>query len=194
MFKLINIFAFYLNKLILRVRKMNVNSIIEAAKAKGNGRIYKLMGYIGQGSPGKIELYLSLNMETCFELDEQDVIYFVEADKPTEPSMVFIHDQAKVVMRQEVKASSAATISSSNPISGVSEENGTSFLAARRRPRGTTGSPELDCLIQRLGCQIKCDTKYENDPLMQQACNDSCDAGYNICRYVGGVGGGSVIL
>jgi hypothetical protein len=173
-----------------RNQKLKANPIIEAAKTKVDGRIQKLVGYLGQGIAGKFELYLSLDMEICLELDEEDVIHFVEAEKPTEPSLVFVRDKARIVMRQDVTASYAAVLSSHSCACGGAEGSDAAFLAARRRQGGTTGSPDLDCAITKAGCKIKCWLKYPNDPHMQSACDDSCDAADRLCRTLGSFGGG----
>lgn len=63
------------------------------------------------------------------------------------------------------------------------------FLAAPRRPGGT-GSSDLDCALARAKCSINCWLKYPNDPLMERACTDACDAAYRLCRTFGSSGGG----
>lgn len=68
-----------------RNKKLKANPIIEAVKTTADGKIHQLAGYIGHGEDGKIDLYLSLGMETCLELDEKDVIHFIEAE--SQPSL-----------------------------------------------------------------------------------------------------------
>ena len=68
------------------------------------------------------------------------------------------------------------------------------FQPSASRPRpGSTGSRDLDCAIKWAACTLKCQSKYPDDPLMRQGCDDSCSASLRLCRNLG-VGGGLVIL
>jgi hypothetical protein len=68
------------------------------------------------------------------------------------------------------------------------------FQPSATRPRpGSTGSRDLDCAIKWAACTLKCQSKYPDDPLMRQGCDDACSASLRLCRNVR-VGGGPVIL
>ena len=173
-------------------KKTKINPIIEAAKTKAGGRIQKLVGYLGEGAGGKIELYLNLDMKTCLEFDEQDVIRTVESEKPTEPSLVFVRDQARIVVRHEMTGSSAAALSLRSCGCGGAGKPEAGFLA-QQGPQGPTDpNPDQDCANRYMACRLRCFIKHgylgSNDPLMEQACKDSCDAAYRLCRAVGGLG------
>ena len=62
---------------------------------------------------------------------------------------------------------------------------------------GIGGTGVLDCGTKLMLCRAGCSTKYGpltgNNPLMEQACKESCDAAYRLCNSLGGVGGGIFI-
>lgn len=62
------------------------------------------------------------------------------------------------------------------------------------RPKsGSTGSADLDCALKWAACTLKCQSKYPNDRLMRQGCDDSCSASLRLCRSIG-VGGGGLVI
>ena len=168
-----------------RNSKLKANPIIRAAKARKDAGIQKLTGYLGEGAAGKVELYLDLDMATCLELNEQDVIHFVEAEKPTEPSVVFVDDKARITVRQNITASALAALSSGSCGCSNPNEVQTGFLA--RQIGGAGLSDYYDCLFKKLACVLKCPT----DPFLRQGCLDSCAAAERLCRgpIFGGGGG-----
>lgn len=72
-------------------------------------------------------------------------------------------------------------------------------VAALRGGGGGGGGGGLDmCWLQWEMCRLNCWTRYgglgSNDPMMQQACNDSCAAALRLCRNFPGVGIGGVLI
>ncbi|HEX8598206.1 MAG TPA: hypothetical protein VF952_06765 [Chloroflexia bacterium] len=173
--------------MVERDSRLKANPIIEAAKNNATGRVQKLVGYVGDGADGKIELYLDLNMESCIELNREDVVYFVEGEKPTEPSEVFVSEEARVVVRQNITVKSI--FASGGEGCGCGEGENESMLQVAMRPKGGATKNDTLCLIKKLGCNLGCGMKYANDPLMLSACRDSCDAAERLCRAFPGSGG-----
>lgn len=161
--------------------KWQPNIIIEAAMSKGEQRVHRLEGYLGKRANGKVELYLNLNMNICLELDEEDLIYIVEPEKSTEPAIVFIRYQSRIIIRQQIAASSLVAL-----ISG-------DFRTLQGS--GSGGGPQGETCDQRRDRMKKdCETKHPNDPLLQQACKDSADASYNLWKITTPGGGGPIII
>jgi len=174
--------------------KLRVNPIVKAALKKADKGIHRLSGFIGDGRPGKVDLYLGLDLQVCLELDYEDVIHVVYGEKETEPSTVFVREGTRTVVRRGFTISSEA-ITNGKSCSCTGEVPSTAGLVAARVNTGGTGNPDLDCFLKQVACKIKCWVKHPNDPLMEQACNDSCDAAYRLCSgKLGGFGGGIVIL
>lgn len=120
-------------------------------------------------------------MNIGLELDEEDVIYIVEPEKSTEPTIVFIRDQSRIIIRQQIAASSLVRL-----ISG-------DFRALQQ---GGGGGPQETCDQRRDRMKGECETRHPNDPMLQQACKDSADASYNLWRVSSdpGGGGGPIII
>ena len=173
---------------------MRTNPIIEAAKSKGNSQMQRIAGFVSKGTTGKIEIYTNLDMKTCVEIDEQDVIHIVESEKPTEPSIVFVRDQAPTVVHQKgtISSTSAPDTTSGCGCGGTSAQSLHPNLPVGWG--GGTGNKTLDCLIAHAGCVLRCNNP---DPLLQQGCLDSCAAAQRLClAFVGGgggIGGGPVL-
>lgn len=159
---------------------MKTNPIIEAAKQKGNTTMHPIVGFLSKGSTGKIEIYASLDMKNCMEVSEADVVHIEESEKPTEPSIVFVRDQAPVVFHQQGTVTSATTSGSD---SGCGCGGGITPLIGKGGGGGTGGggNPILCGFLKALcvaGCQDK--------GWLKGGCLDSCSAAYRNC--VGPIG------
>jgi len=168
--------------------RIKPNPIIQAFKSKNAGKLQELKGYVGEGVAGKVELYLDLSMETCLEINEEDVIHAIHGEKATEPSLVFVRGEARLTIRRHVSPVSAAALYSEACACNRTEVQ--HALRATPKPGGDEDllGPGLRCLLDWAGCYIKCGTKHD-DPLLRMACRDSCDAEYRLCRFVGSQGG-----
>jgi|SRR6516162_3033574 hypothetical protein len=68
----------------------------------------------------------------------------------------------------------------------LQKECGSAVMPQLRAGGGPMSSPCYDRLVD---CYLNCSINYPDDPLMQEGCEDSCDAAYRLCRFGGGVGG-----
>jgi hypothetical protein len=67
---------------------------------------------------------------------------------------------------------------------GCGESVEAGFMAARLGRVGLGGVLDADpeCYSNLLACNLECQSRYPTDPLMQQACRDSCRAAFRLCR------------
>jgi hypothetical protein len=59
------------------------------------------------------------------------------------------------------------------------------FMAAAAGDMGGLGGMidiDPDCASRLLRCNLECVGRYPRDPMMRQACRDSCRASYRLCR------------
>jgi hypothetical protein len=70
-----------------------------------------------------------------------------------------------------------------------SDEAAVAGLMARQRGTVVVGpgrGAEPSCATRWMACKVRCTTNHPNDPLMRQACEDSCDASYRLCTSLSG--------
>jgi hypothetical protein len=75
---------------------------------------------------------------------------------------------------------------------GCGESPAPAAMSDLRRTRG--GGPgagsSRECYTKYILCRMTCGLRHPDDPMMFDACLDSCDASYRLCTSFGGGGGG----
>jgi hypothetical protein len=165
------------------------NPIVE--RLKGKGRVQQFSGYVGIGPDEKVELYSDLSLRTCLEIDRQDVLHVEDGEKPTQPSMVFVREDAPISVRNTTTAKALAEMGEDechcSPSEGEDEDEG--YLAAMIGGGGL-GATGKACKKNKT-CKDKC---MKKDPFVRQGCMDSCDVSYPCRTSFGGSGGGFIIF
>ena len=164
---------------------MKPNPIIQAAKAKTQTKLHQLAGFLGEASNGKVELYTTLDMSVCIELDAADVLFVQEAKEPTSPSLVFVRDEAPALVRQQMTVAAADNVSEGCGCSGNGE-------ITPRLPIGGGGGGigGVGCLANYISCTSKCDKLYPTNPANHAICQAICADIESECVGLGRGGGG----
>jgi hypothetical protein len=166
---------------------MKSNPIIQAAKAKTQTKMHQLAGFLGEGSNGKVELFTTLDMSVCIELDAADVLFVQEAKEPTSPSLVFVRDDAPVLVRQQMTVAAVNNVSE-----GCGCECSGNGEITPQLPIGGGGGGigSARCFANYVSCFGKCDTLYRNNPANRAICEGICADIESECTGIGRGGGG----
>jgi hypothetical protein len=169
-------------------RSITTNPLIDQLKSAGGGvGTQRLAGFVGRSSDGKIELYTDLSMASFVEIAEADVVHVIDGEKPSDPSQLFVRQDARVQIRHSTTLKDLAK-------GGCDCGTPVRTIAQQRNGGGGFDDTEYDCFGRYARCKIKCWLDHMGDPAMQSACEDSCNAAYRLCRSVGGLGGGGLVL
>jgi hypothetical protein len=163
---------------------LKANPIIERLKACRDGSVQKLSGFVGTGEGGKVEIYPDLAASTCIELGECDVVYVVGSDKPTEPSTLFIRDDARIEIRHRSSLSALREAAASGCGCEGGEKVGRAALAAQSGFGSIwrTIWREVGCFFGWIGCLTDCDKRYPEGSDNHVICRSSCGNVYGRCR------------
>jgi hypothetical protein len=157
------------------------NPIIE--RLKGKGRVQQLSGYVGSGADGRIEVYSDLSMGTCLEMDGQDVLHIEDGEKPTQPSLLFVREDAAVSVRYTTTAKALAEMGDEQCHCASTADEDPGYLATRLSNGGLGAS---GACAKNKTCKDKC---MKKDPFIRQGCMDSCDIYHRCGTSFGGSGG-----
>jgi len=128
-------------------RSITTNPLIDQLKSAGGGvGTQRLAGFVGRSSDGKIELYTDLSMASFVEIAEADVVHVIDGEKPSDPSQLFVRQDARVQIRHSTTLKDLAKggCDCGTPVRTIAQQrDGGGFRHKSRIPRHQRGDTRL---------------------------------------------------